>query len=859
MFVVGLAALLEYFTGSALLLGNNISVELLIATIFIASLMPSRTWLIHFTCATTLIAIALWLAKADDPMYSFEKGFLLLLAIWASAGLSLAIRKQQEPSQARAVLIDELGLISIVLDNNLTIIRCNGALDETLQVPTGTCVGNPFLPFIRNKDREQVEKRFSELDKGSTSHFETQFGPANESAVPVKISISASDRQFELLCQNLSTIRDAESALRVTEERLIQQLQDTPLIHMRWTPEGRIQGWNKAAEKCLGYSSAEAIGMHLTDFIEPHSVEGAGQRLRAAVDLTGSLSGITRAFHKDGSARLLRYHNNIVKGEAGDIIVIQGLGNDVTEEYRLRKAMVASQEKFSSVFHNCPDGLILIRIADRKVIDTNKTFQQLLQLQEEPEQSTEPMESWKPLHDYDSFIQSLDRREELALFETQLLKKNGDRLPVLISTRFFQLDEENCLLMIVRDATQSRREENERLELQSQLLQIQKMDSIGQLAGGVAHDVNNMVGAIQGFAELIRDKSDKQDRRYYYANQIVVSANRAADLTSNLLAFSRNTKIEAVSVNMVDIIENTQALFVQAIFPLIIVKFLHHKDHYIIEGDTGHLEAAVMNLLINARDAMPDGGTLMLKLEQIYLTQTQSQKIDPELAEGNYVRLIVRDTGCGIAEEIQDKVILPFFTTKEAGQGTGLGLSSVYGTVKSHQGAMTIESSSGQGTIMSLYFPSSEEIHATEDEIDTPFISGEGVVLIVDDEEQMRLMAQETLEHAGYKTLLATNGAEAVRLYARHRDIIDLVVLDLVMPIMNGTDTLQALRTFDSKAKVLIMTGYTSEQHRELIAQGAMAIMMKPFKQSLLCQQVDAAIKTIRLSERKHRPERLQW
>lgn len=859
MFVVGLAALLEYFTGSALLLGNNISVELLIATIFIASLMPSRTWLIHFTCATTLIAIALWLAKADDPMYSFEKGFLLLLAIWASAGLSLAIRKQQEPSQARAVLIDELGLISIVLDNNLTIIRCNGALDETLQVPTGTCVGNPFLPFIRNKDREQVEKRFSELDKGSTSHFETQFGPANESAVPVKISISASDRQFELLCQNLSTIRDAESALRVTEERLIQQLQDTPLIHMRWTPEGRIQGWNKAAEKCLGYSSAEAIGMHLTDFIEPHSVEGAGQRLRAAVDLTGSFSGITRAFHKDGSARFLRYQNDVVKGEAGDIIVIQGLGNDVTEEYRLRKAMVASQEKFSSVFHNCPDGLILIRIADKKVIDTNKTFQQLLQLQEEPEQSTEPMESWKPLHDYDSFIQSLDRREELALFETQLLKKNGDRLPVLISTRFFQLDEENCLLMIVRDATQSRREENERLELQSQLLQIQKMDSIGQLAGGVAHDVNNMVGAIQGFAELIRDKSDKQDRRYYYANQIVVSANRAADLTSNLLAFSRNTKIEAVSVNMVDIIENTQALFVQAIFPLIIVKFLHHKDHYIIEGDTGHLEAAVMNLLINARDAMPDGGTLMLKLEQIYLTQTQSQKIDPELAEGNYVRLIVRDTGCGIAEEIQDKVILPFFTTKEAGQGTGLGLSSVYGTVKSHQGAMTIESSSGQGTIMSLYFPSSEEIHATEDEIDTPFISGEGVVLIVDDEEQMRLMAQETLEHAGYKTLLATNGAEAVRLYARHRDIIDLVVLDLVMPIMNGTDTLQALRTFDSKAKVLIMTGYTSEQHRELIAQGAMAIMMKPFKQSLLCQQVDAAIKTIRLSERKHRPERLQW
>lgn len=628
---------------------------------------------------------------------------------------------------------------------------------------------------------------------------------------------------------------------------------------MRWTPEGRIQGWNKAAEKCLGYSSAEVIGMHLTDFIEPNSIEGAGQRLRAAVDLTGSLSGITRAFHKDGSARFLRYQNDVVKGEAGDIIVIQGLGNDVTEEYRLRKAMVASQEKFSSVFHNCPDGLILIRIADKKVIDTNKTFQQLLQLQEEPQQSTEPMESWKPLHDYDSFIQSLDRREELALFETQLLKKNGDRLPVLISTRFFQLDEENCLLMIVRDATQSRREENERLELQSQLLQIQKMDSIGQLAGGVAHDVNNMVGAIQGFAELIRDKSDKQDRRYYYANQIVVSANRAADLTSNLLAFSRNTKIEAVSVNMVDIIENTQALFVQAIFPLIIVKFSHHKDHYIIEGDTGHLEAAVMNLLINARDAMPDGGTLMLKLEQIYLTQTQSQKIDPELAEGNYVRLIVRDTGCGIAEEIQDKVILPFFTTKEAGQGTGLGLSSVYGTVKSHQGAMTIESSSGQGTIMSLYFPSSEEIHATEDEIDTPFISGEGVVLIVDDEEQMRLMAQETLEHAGYKTLLATNGAEAVRLYARHRDIIDLVVLDLVMPIMNGTDTLQALRTFDSKAKVLIMTGYTSEQHRELIAQGAMAIMMKPFKQSLLCQQVDAAIKTIRLSERKHRPERLQW
>ena len=160
MFVVGLAALLEYFTGSALLLGNNISVELLIATIFIASLMPSRTWLIHFTCATTLIAIALWLAKADDPMYSFEKGFLLLLAIWASAGLSLAIRKQQEPSQARAVLIDELGLISIVLDNNLTIIRCNGALDETLQVSTGTCVGNPFCHSFATKTESSWKNYF---------------------------------------------------------------------------------------------------------------------------------------------------------------------------------------------------------------------------------------------------------------------------------------------------------------------------------------------------------------------------------------------------------------------------------------------------------------------------------------------------------------------------------------------------------------------------------------------------------------------------------------------------------------------------------------------------------------------------
>lgn len=853
------AAIIEYLTGSTLVVGNNISVSMLVLSFFVATFMPSRTWLLQFTSATSLIIIALWLAKTADLKYSIEAGFLLLLTLWASVGISLILRRQLEQTHSQSALMDELNLSSILLSSDLTIAWSNDALDRTLQKPSGTCLGKPFLTLIKREDREKVEQLFASLDRRSIAKFDTQMMRSDKTFVPVQISIAASNNQFEVLCLTLSKIRDTESALRQTQELLAQQLQNTPLIHMHWTSDGHIQGWNKTAEKYLGYTEAEALGMHLTDFVEKRVMDGARQRLEATLGTSGGDSGVTRVLHKDGTVRFLRYHNNLVKDDAGDLTGIHGLSEDVTEEFRLRKAMSASQEKFASVFHNCPDGLVLIRLSDRKIIDANDTYQNLLQLQEESVNSSAFIDSWKPLDNFDSFSRSLDQREELSYFETKLLMKQGNALPVFLSTSFFELNNEDCLLIIIRDATESKRTEEERSQLQGQLVQAQKMDSIGQLAGGVAHDFNNMIGAIQGFAELIRDKTDKDDRRHHYAGQIVISATRAADLTSNLLDFSRSTNMEPVSLNLVNIVTNTLAIFVQAIDPLINVKFLHDRDEYTVSADTSHLEAVLLNLLINARDAIPGRGTLTIQLELIRLTEIESQKIDPELAAGNYARLSVKDTGIGIPQEIQEKIVLPFFTTKEVGEGTGLGLSSVYGTVKSHDGAMTIASSTGKGTTISLFFPSTDETHEPTESTETPLIAGVGKILIIDDEEQMRMMTQAILEEAGYSTLLAENGAEGVRLYANHQQDIDLVVLDLVMPIMNGTDTLQALKTLEDKVKVLIMTGYTSEQHRELIAQGAMGILSKPFTRSLLCQQVDAAIKTIRLSERKNRPNKDLW
>ncbi|HTL51347.1 MAG TPA: ATP-binding protein, partial [Planctomycetota bacterium] len=389
---------------------------------------------------------------------------------------------------------------------------------------------------------------------------------------------------------------------------------------------------------------------------------------------------------------------------------------------------------------------------------------------------------------------------------------------------------------VVRDIT-------ERIRLEQQLRQAQKMQAVGQLAGGVAHDFNNQLTSVMGFAEMLALRLDNpEDRRF--AEHILQASRRAADLTQKLLAFSRKGKFIAVPVDLHQIIVEVAALLRHSLDKRIDIRQEFNAPRAITRGDPNQLQNAFLNLAINARDAMPNGGTLTFATAE---TTVNTQAPALGIAPGAHLQIHVTDTGIGMDEETRKRLFEPFFTTKGEGKGTGLGLAAVYGTVKNHAGAITVETEFGHGTTFTVYLPllsESAEKSAADSAAFTPTRPREVRVLVVDDEDSIRLLLVELLRQNGYLVLDFASGAEAVEYYRRFARDVDLVILDMVMPKMGGRETFAALKAINSNVKVLLASGYSLDgEAQSILNEGVLAFVQKPFSQSDLLQAVDGALK----------------
>jgi PAS domain S-box-containing protein len=440
-----------------------------------------------------------------------------------------------------------------------------------------------------------------------------------------------------------------------------------------------------------------------------------------------------------------------------------------------------------------------------------------------------------------SIAESLERlasrQQRSFTLEAALMKKNGESLEVSIrAVGQYARERYTGARVVMRDITAQK-------QLERQLIQAQKMESLGTLAGGVAHDFNNLLTGMVGYAALIRKRAAPHDPIYRYAETIEKSGQRAADLTRQLLVFARSRPLEIRQIDLNEVVRETMLLMKHSLGKQIsLVVHLSHVPCY-IEADPIQMEQVLINLCVNARDAMPDGGQLTISTYHALSSQAQSPpwNLDPPAP---CVVLSVSDTGLGIDEQTRVRIFDPFFTTKEPGKGTGLGLAMVYAIVSQHRGHITVESEPGVGATFNVYLPALlKNALQPEERPEQTTVRRAGRVLIVDDEPVVCLLMRDALKEFGITTHIAGNGQEAVEFYRTHGTHIDLVILDMVMPEMGGRETFWQLRAIDPNVRILLMSGYSSDETVEMLLKaGAKGFLHKPCKFVELLSAVNRAL-----------------
>ncbi len=423
---------------------------------------------------------------------------------------------------------------------------------------------------------------------------------------------------------------------------------------------------------------------------------------------------------------------------------------------------------------------------------------------------------------------------ESLVFETVHKKKDGDSIFVEISSKAIPIEDELFIQSFHRDIT-------EKKKTQEHLLQSQKLESIGVLAGGIAHDFNNILTAMLGYTELIRRESEANEKVIKSVNVIESAARRAGRMISQLLDFSRKNVYEILPLNVNDVVNDTVRLLERVIDKKISITLKLDDTLPLIEGDVNQMEQVIMNLLVNARDAMPEGGSIIIDTS-VVISGDGVLSIPSYIPAGQYVLLRVSDTGIGIPQEIRDKIFEPFFTTKERGKGTGLGLSMVYGVVSEHKGYITVQSAVKEGTVFNVYLPVSHRVVRIE-KGQAPFsVEGHETVLVVDDEEAILNFIKESLEVYGYNVLATSDPVDALDMFKKAPNNISLVITDIVMPLMNGRELAKEMRAIKPGVRILEISGYTG--YVEEGADKSEGFVQKPFESLYLLSTVRKILDT---------------
>lgn len=640
----------------------------------------------------------------------------------------------------------------------------------------------------------------------------------------------------------------ADSAIRDEREKLIDFTDNAPVGFFSVNEEGRFVFANATFARWLGEDLEHLLkvaSLH-TYLVEPPKgaqpydlIAEGGNRQIVEIQMKGAggktfLASINQVIVKEGAS-----------ANGKERVRTRAVVHDLTTESEMRKALKASEDRFQRFFDEAPVGIILVN-EEGLVADCNTAFANILgkSIEAIEGQKFNPFIDNENAEDIINILERIEKGKQLgAPLEVSLKTENG-AVETQMHARKFRADGNMVLHFI--DLTEKR-------ALEAQFVQSQKMQAIGQLAGGVAHDFNNLLTAIIGFCDLLLLRHKPGDPSFGDIMQIKQNSNRAANLVRQLLAFSRQQTLRPRIHDVGDILYELSHLIRRLIGTNIELDLVHGQNLGLVKVDEGQMEQVLINLAVNARDAMGEaggsGGELTIETEN-FTNRKKKKLISEELPPGHWVTIKVSDTGCGIAKENLSRIFEPFFTTKEVGEGTGLGLATVYGIIRQTDGYLDVDSKVATktkegGTSFIIYLPrvneTDEDVEVEDDkpeDMESKDLTGTERILLVEDEDAVRTFSERALTNKGYEVLTADSGESALDLMERQNDQnIDLLVTDVVMPNMDGPTLAQRMRQSSPNLKIIFMSGYTEDKLKDHMGENIF-FLPKPFTLKQLAEKV---------------------
>jgi len=727
------------------------------------------------------------------------------------------------------------GNIAYVGADDLCYHFVNQKFESSFGRPREEIIGRHIKEIIGESNYEFALKYIEEVRAGKSTSYENVFN-LEQGRRWVKVNYEPDmDEQGKVkgiivLSYDITELKQAEEDMQKSERLYRSLFENTGTATFVAEDDFTISQVNAKCEELSGYSREEIVGrMKTTDFVAPDDLAQVINYHHARRNLFDEAPSEYEfnLKNRQGDVKTVFIQTGMIPETKQSIASII----DITPRKKAEEALQESREKYRLLFENASDAIFIaqdgvIKFPNPGLLDlVGYSAEELAHLPFA--ELVHPADRALVLERYQKRIAGA--ADIPATYSHRVINKTGDELLVELSSVPITWEERPATLNFVRDTTRQKK-------MESQLQQAQRMESIGTLAGGIAHDFNNLLMGVQGNVSLLMADIDGSHPHYERLNNIEQYVKSGADLTRQLLGFARGGKYEVKPADLNPIIDDSVDIFGRTKKEIRIHK-KYQKEIWAVDIDQGQIEQVLLNLYVNSWQAMPGGGDLLLQTENVILDEDYVNLYN--VKPGKFVKISITDTGIGMDAVTQQRIFDPFFTTKDKDRGTGLGLASAYGIINNHGGIIRVYSEQGEGATFNIYLPVTDKPVSQPQRTDREFLRGSEVILLVDDEEMILEIGKDMLQKLGYEVVVAGGGRNALDIYERDQNVIDMVILDMTMPDMNGSETYDRLKEINPAIKTLLSSGYSiNGKAQAILNSGCHGFIQKPFNLTNLSQKI---------------------